>query len=178
MYRGRKHQVEMWRKKPRHACLVLLLTRPTFWLFFFLLFDGWHDNMDIKVASPWRHHHPVKKGFSFACGRYKHTQRKIERHTQKRLSSIDGDGRGEEKVGGVFSQFTPMASHSPNRGAANSTPKKKGGRKKKRNKKRSLPTPNDDDDAPGLLMRRRGNKKVTRVPHLPFHEIWWSSSCY
>jgi hypothetical protein len=28
------------------------------------------------------------------------------------------------------------------------------------------------------LMRRRGNKKVTRVPHLPFHEIWWSSSCY
>jgi hypothetical protein len=127
--------------------------------------------MDIKVASPWRHHHPVKKGFSFACGRYKHTHTEKESDTQKRLSSIDGDGRGEEKVGGVFSQFTPMASHSPNRGAANSTPKKKGGRKKKRNKKRSLPTPNDDDDAPGLLMRRRGNKKVTRVPHLPFHEI-------
>jgi hypothetical protein len=83
---------------------------------------------------------PSEKGVLFRMWALQtHTHREKESDTQKRLSSIDGDGRGEEKVGGVFSQFTPMASHSPNRGAANSTPKK-GGRKKRETKKRSLPT--------------------------------------
>jgi hypothetical protein len=86
---------------------------------------------------------PSEKGVLFRMWALQtHTHREKESDTQKRLSSIDGDGRGEEKVGGVFSQFTPMASHSPNRGAANSTPKKRG-KKKKRNKKKDpsqLPT--------------------------------------
>lgn len=131
-----KHQVEMWRKKPRHACLALLLTRPTFWLFFFLLFDGWHDNMDIKVASPWRHHHPVKKGFSFACGRYKHTHTERKRATHKRGSLRSTATEEGKKKWVEFSLNSPQWRRiHPIGGRLILHPKKKGEEKKRETKK-------------------------------------------